>query len=135
MLATTHALLGLVNRAPQVDALNLASLTAWACVHARCAAAPAIPVPALPVACTLSIEVGQLQDSLSGPTQTVLLRLVSLFGMFTVLRDLGDFLEDGYLAGPMAAGLRGEFYQATPKFKSIMMRARMGCLGPVRKKI
>ena len=40
-----------------------------------------------------------------------MLRLVSLFGMFTVLRDLGDFLEDGYLTGAMAAALREELYK------------------------
>ena len=53
----------------------------------------------------------RLQGTLSCPTMEVLSRLVSLFGMSTLLKDLGDFVEDGYLTGPMAGVLREEYYQ------------------------
>lgn len=51
-----------------------------------------------------------LQGSLSEPASRALQLLVSLFGMFTVLNDLGDFLEDRFITGPMAAQLREEYY-------------------------
>lgn len=52
-----------------------------------------------------------VQHEVSSPTVAALSRLVSLFGMFTVLRDVGEFLEDGYITGPMGAALREELYK------------------------
>ena len=51
-----------------------------------------------------------LQGLVSEPASRALQLLVSLFGMFTVLGDMGDFLEDRYITGPMAAQLREEYY-------------------------
>ncbi|KAK9805355.1 hypothetical protein WJX73_005736 [Symbiochloris irregularis] len=57
-----------------------------------------------------SVSAVSKEGSVSGPASRALQLLVSLFGMFTVLSDLGDFLEDRYITGPMAAQLREEYY-------------------------
>ena len=68
------------------------------------------------ITCTKDVSLTwlNLQAALSAPALAAVSRLMSLFGMFTVLRDLGDFLEGGYMTGAMAASLREEFYQARP---------------------
>ncbi len=40
-----------------------------------------------------------LQGELPGSTAAALLQLAQLYGLTTIERQLGDFLEDGYLSG------------------------------------
>ena len=58
------------------------------------------------------------QGSVSEPASRALQLLVALFGMFTVLSDLGDFLEDRYITGPMAAHLREEYYAVKTRLRA-----------------
>ncbi len=43
-------------------------------------------------------DVGALQGTLPPQTVGALRQLVSLFGLSTLAREAGDFLEDGYLS-------------------------------------
>ncbi|KAL3130658.1 hypothetical protein ABBQ38_008049 [Trebouxia sp. C0009 RCD-2024] len=52
----------------------------------------------------------QRAGSMSSQTVTVLQRLVSLFGLTAMLRDLGDFLEDDYASRQQASLIRQQQY-------------------------
>lgn len=51
-----------------------------------------------------------VQGSMSSQTVTVLQRLVSLFGLTAMLKDLGDFLEDDYASRQQASLIRQQQY-------------------------
>ena len=51
---------------------------------------------------------------MSKQTAAALGRLLTLFGTRTLVQDLGDFLEDGFLSGPQAAALRSMQYTVSP---------------------
>lgn len=65
----------------------------------------------------VTVADAQAKHEVSSPTVAALSRLVSLFGMFTVLRDVGEFLEDGYITGPMGAALREELYKVMQELR------------------
>ncbi len=47
-----------------------------------------------------------IQGALSAPVIAVLQRLCSLFGLTTLLKHLGDLLEDGYITSQQAKLIR-----------------------------
>ena len=51
-----------------------------------------------------------VQGSMSSQAVTVLQRLVSLFGLTALLKDLGDFLEDDYASRQQASLIRQQQY-------------------------
>ena len=51
---------------------------------------------------------------MSRQTAAALHNLVTLFGTFTLIQDLGDYMEDGFLSGSQAADLRSMQYTVSP---------------------
>ena len=56
----------------------------------------------------------QKEKIVSQQTAAALGKLLTLFGTCTLIQDLGDLLEDGFLSGSQAAALRSMQYTVSP---------------------
>ena len=71
---------------------------------------------------------------MSQQTAAALGNLLTLFGTFTLVQDVGDYLEDGFLSGSQAAALRTMQYMVglplgpVPALPRVMAQGGAACL-------
>ena len=66
---------------------------------------------------------------MSQQTAAALGNLLTLFGTFTLVQDLGDYLEDGFLSGSQAAALRTMQYMVGLSLRPVP--ALLRCVMPL----